>query len=48
MIELWKSIDSTEIPANPKLVVNIVEKIIDFNKRQKREGLKILTPKQIL
>ena len=50
MVELWKSIDSTEIRGNenPKLVVNVVEKITNFNKRQKHKGLKILTPKQML
>ena len=30
-----------------KKVVNIVEKIIDFNKKQKGKGLIILTPKQM-
>ena len=28
-----------------KKVLNVVEKIIDFNKKQKGQGLKILTPK---
>ena len=29
-------------------MVNIVENIIDFNKKQNGKGLKILTPKQML
>ena len=50
MIELRNSINSEEIPENenPKKVVNIFEKIIDFNKSQKGKELKILTPKPIL
>ena len=32
---------------NPKKVVDIVKKILDFNKQQKRKGIKILTPKQM-
>ena len=50
MIELRNSIDRNEITKNenPKKVVNIVEKIINFNKNQKDKGLKILTPKQML
>ena len=50
MIELRNSINSKEIleNENPEKVVNIVEKIIDFNKTQKSKGLKILTPKQML
>ena len=37
LIELRNSINSKEIPENenPKKVVNIVEKIIDFSKKQK-------------
>ena len=31
-----------------KKIANIVEKILDFNKRQKGKGIKILTPKQML
>ena len=48
LIELRNSINSKEIPENenPKNVVNIVRKIIDFNKK-KAKGLKILTPKQM-
>ena len=31
-----------------KKVVDIIEKIIDFNKQQKGKRIKILTPKQVL
>ena len=58
MIELRNSINSKYIPENenPKKVVNIVEKIPDFNKQQKGQGrpldlathIKIFTPKQML
>ena len=50
LIELRNFINSKEFleNENPKKVVNIVEKIIDFNKKQKGKGLKILTPKQML
>ena len=50
LIELSNSINSKEIPENenPEKVVNIVEKIIDFNKKQKGKGTRILTPKQML
>ena len=50
MIELRNSIDRKEITKNenPKRVVNIVEKIINFNKNQRDKGLKILTLKQML
>ena len=43
MIELRNSINSKEISGNenPKKVVNIVEKIFDFIKKQKGKGLKI-------
>ena len=43
MIELRNSINSKEISGNenPKKVVNIAEKIFDFNKKQKGKGLKI-------
>ena len=33
---------------NPKKVVNIVEKILNFNEQQKGKEIKILTPKQML
>ena len=50
MIELRNFINSKEFleNENPKKVVNIVEKFIDFNKKQKGKGLKILTRKQML
>ena len=50
MTELRNSVNSKGIPENqnPKKVVNIVEKIIDCNKKQKGKGIKILTPKQML
>ena len=49
LIELRNSINSKEMPENenPKKVVNIVEKIINFNEKQKGKGLKILTPKKM-
>ena len=45
-----ESINNEEITENenPEKVVNIVEKILDFNKQQKGKGIKILTPKQLL
>ena len=50
MIVLRNSINSKDISENenPKKVVNIVEKILEFNKPQKGKGIKILTPKQML
>ena len=50
MIHLRHSINSKEIPENknPKKVVNIVEKILYFNKQQKVERIKILTSKKML
>ena len=33
---------------NPKEVVNIADKIIDFNKKQKGKEIKILSPKQMV
>ena len=49
LINLRNSIDSNKIPknGNPKKIVNIVEKILDFNKQQKGKGIKILTSKQM-
>ena len=45
-----ESINNEEITENenPEKVVNIVEKILDFNKQQKGKGIKILTPKKLL
>ena len=50
MINIRNSTNSKEIPdnGNPKKVINIVEKIFDFNKQQKAKGIKILTPKKML
>ena len=58
LINLRNSINSNETAENenPKKIVNIVEKILDFNKQQKGKGhplvlakhIKILTPKQML
>ena len=50
MIGLRNIVNRKEIPEdeNPKKVVKIVEKIVDFNKQQKSKGIKILTPKQML
>ena len=33
---------------NPNKIVDIVEKILDFNKQQKAKGIKLLTPKQMI
>ena len=33
---------------NPNEIVNIVEKILEFNRQQSGQGLKILTPDQML
>ena len=40
----------TKIPENrnPNKIVDITQIILDFNKQQKLNGIKILTPKQIL
>ena len=50
MIGLRNAINKKEIceHKNPNKLVNIVQKILDFNKRQKDKGLKILTFKQLL
>ena len=50
LIDIRNAIIRKEIPENenPKKVVNIVKKILDFNKQQKGKGIKILTPKQML
>ena len=41
---LWNSVNSKEIPENKntKKVVDIVLKILDFNKQQNGKGIKIL------
>ena len=33
---------------NPNEIVNIVEKILEFNRKQSGQGIKILTPSQML
>ena len=50
MIELRNDINRKEITENenPKKVVEIPEKVLDFNKQQKGKGIKIITPKQTL
>ena len=50
MIALRNTVNKKEIPENENLgkVINIAEKILDFNKQQKGKGLKTLTPKQML
>ena len=50
LIDLRNDINRKEIPQNenPKKVVEIVEKMVDFNKQQKGKTIKILTPKQML
>ena len=49
LIELKNAINRKEIHdnENPEKIVNIAEKIIGFHKKQKGEGIKILTPKQM-
>ena len=50
MIGLRNAINNKEISEhkNPNKLVDIVQKILDFNKQQKGKGLKILTSKQLL
>ena len=50
MVDLRNSINSKEIieNGNPRKVIGIVEKVLNFNKQQKDKELKILTPKQRL
>ena len=58
LIDFKKSVNGKEIPknGNPNKIIDIVQKILDFNKQQKGRGcplelaihLKILTPKQII
>ena len=49
MIDLRNAIIRKEIPGNknPSKTVNIVAKILNFNKQLKIKGIKILTPKQM-
>ena len=51
--ELTKSMENIDIKEiseikNARKVASIVEKSLIFNEQQKRRGLKILTPKQML
>ena len=50
MIDIRNAIIKKEISEgeNPNKIVDIVEKILDFNKQQKGKGIKILTAKQKL
>ena len=50
LIDLRNDIKRKKITENenPKKVVDIVEKIIDFSKQQKGKRIKKLTPKQVL
>ena len=50
MADLKSAIIEKEITENenPNKIVDIVKKILNFNKKQKVKGLKILAPKQIL
>ena len=49
MIDLRNPITRKEIPKNenPNKIVNIAEKILDFNKQQKEREIKVLTPRQM-
>ena len=50
LIDLRKAIIRKEISENENLnkIVDIVEKILDFNKQRKGKRIKILTPKKML
>ena len=50
MADLKSAIIEKEITENenPNKIVDIVKKILNFNKKQKVKGLKILAPKQIV
>ena len=50
LIGLKNGINKKEIPdhENPNKTVDIVEKVLDFNRQKKGEGLKILTCKRLL
>ena len=50
MIDLRNTIIKTQISQNENLnkIVDIVEKILNFNKQHKGKGIKILSPKQML
>ena len=50
LIDLRNTINKKELSENenPNKIVDIVEKIINFDKQQKGKWIKILTPKQML
>ena len=50
MIDLRNTIIKIEVSENenPNKIVDIAEKILDFNKQKKGKGIKVLTPKQML
>ena len=50
LIDLGNVASKTTIPENenPDKIIDITEKILEFNKQRKRKELKILTPKQML
>ena len=50
LIDLRSAIIRKEIPEseNPNKIVDIVEKNLDFNEQQKGNGIKVLSPKQML
>ena len=50
LIDLRNPVNSNKIPdnENPNRTIDIVEKMLIFNKQQKSKGLKILAPKQML
>ena len=49
MIDIRNAIIRKDIPENENSnkIIDVVEKILDFNKQQKGKGVKILTSKQI-
>ena len=50
LIDLRNPVNKKTIPVTEKAdkIVDIAEKVADFNKQQKGKGLGILTPKQML
>ena len=47
-IEIEDMSEQEKETENPNEIVNIVEKILEFNRQQSGQGLKILTPDQML
>ena len=49
MIDIRNAIIRKDIPENENSnkIIDVVEKILDFNKQEKGKGVKILTSKQI-